>query len=138
VRKLAGVWVALLVGCGGGPDSQESYRYAGCEPNPQYCPNLLTLYCAAEALRAPLRACTADEDCVAANIDNRCTGLGSCGDLVVAASSRAQFEAALQAEIDRYCAAPLCQESGSCAGPVVPRCVSGLCTGVLELPDAGA
>lgn len=108
---------------------QAVYTYPGCANEDYTCPRLKTVYCALESLRAEHSACEQDSDCVAADLENRCTGYGECAPAMVNAAGRADFEAKANTELARYCTtSPICVESGSCAFPsFVPRCQQGHC-----------
>jgi hypothetical protein len=113
---------------------QARYTYPGCADEDYNCPRLKTVFCALDSLRSEHSACEQDGDCVAATVNGRCTGYGTCPPAMVNAASRADFETRAAAEVSRYCSeSPICASSGSCAFPsFVPRCRQGRC--VAEVP----
>jgi hypothetical protein len=119
--------------------TQHAYTYPGCDAGTAYCPNDLTVYCALEKVRQDHAACAVDADCVRAKVMPRCTGWGECPPPFVSAALAADFSAAAQAEIDRYCPSyGGCWQSGQCAtnpDDYLPKCAAGSCTG--ELPADG-
>lgn len=128
----------------GGPSeadaSHDSYTYPGCANEDLGCPRLPTLYCALESIIAQHSACTQDADCAFATFTSRCSGFPPCPPVAVAAQTRPQFEAAFQAEIDRYCAAhgDCTASEGVCPHPVPSyraACVAGTCRA--QLKDGG-
>jgi hypothetical protein len=112
--------------------SQASYQYAGCAAGDYNCPQLKTMYCAVETIRAHHDACNVASDCaVATGISWQCVGGGECPGQLINTQSQAAFRAELQPELDAYCFNATCIEGGNC-GPVdlVPGCVQSRCTWV--------
>ncbi len=156
MRKLAVLLLlGLSLGCSSGKDSedgardagqkdgspethpQETYTNPGCANEDYTCPRLKTVFCALDSLRAEHDTCEQDSDCVAADVDGRCTGQGECPPYMVNAAGRADFETKANSETLRYCTgSPVCTSSGSCGFPsFVARCKQGRC--VAEPGDAG-
>lgn len=110
---------------------QASYEYPGCPNEDYYCPRLKTVYCALEEIRRAHAFCSAPSDCVEATFSGRCTGMGPCPPPLVNAAERANYLAAVEAEVDRYCWDAGCASAGSCGwqpNDHVVGCPSGTCT----------
>jgi len=74
-------------------------------------------------------ACGNREDCVAADVDAKCSDSGSCPPLYVNRKMKAEFEAEAQLEIDKYCGNPSCKSSGLCGiTSFEAQCADSHCT----------
>src|SRR5262249_61222160 len=65
------------------PSSQETYEYGTCPKARDDCPRERTLACALQIVASRYNACSKREDCVAANVDAKCSDSGSCPPLSV-------------------------------------------------------
>jgi len=96
------------------PSSQETYEYGTCQKARDDCPRERTLACALTTIASRYNACSKREDCVAANVDAKCSDSGRCPPLYVNREMKAAFEVEAQREIDKYCENPSCKSSGLC------------------------
>lgn len=132
-------------GADAGPDTQTSYEYPGCANEDDRCPRLPTFYCAIRAIQSKYDACSAASDCAPAEgvFDGTCTGIASCGELMVNQANLGAFSREVSEEVARYCPdRGGCRESGSCAEirqapDWAPDCVSGRCQWTRVEPDGG-
>jgi hypothetical protein len=127
----------LMVGCSGQKDatqphvvsSQETYEYGTCEKGRDGCPHDRALACALNTIASKFNPCSKHEDCVAANLDAKCSDAGSCPPLYVNREMKAGFEAEAQREIDRYCENATCKSSEPCwVTKFEARCANSRCT----------
>src|SRR5262249_9901605 len=111
------------------PSSQETYEYGTCPKGRDGCPRDRTLGCALETVASGYNACSKHEDCVAANLDGKCSDAGRCPPLYVNREMKAGFEAEAQREINRYCEEPTCKSDGLCfITRFEARCENSHCT----------
>jgi hypothetical protein len=111
------------------PSSQEAYEYGTCSKDRDDCPRERTLACALEAVASKYNTCSKHEDCVAAQLDPKCSLSGSCPPLYVNREMKAGFEAEAQREVDRYCENATCKSSGLCGlTRFEARCANSHCT----------
>ena len=114
---------------GGAPSSQETYEYGTCQKARDECPRERTLACALMTIASRYNACGNREDCVAADVDAKCSDSGSCPPLYVNRKMKAEFEAEAQLEIDKYCGNPSCKSSGLCGiTSFEAQCADSHCT----------
>lgn len=122
-------------------ESQYEYRYDGCAPGGRVCPNDDTILCALDSIVRQHNACTTESDCVLAEVQNKCVAVLTCdGPPTVGRDQKAAFEAAFNAEFDKYCSAPSCTSQARCApGPRrdVLVCLEGQCLRAFKPLDAG-
>lgn len=127
----------LMFACSGQKDatqphvvsSQETYEYSTCKKRRDDCPQDGALACALNAIASKFNPCSRHEDCVAANLDAKCSDAGSCPPLYVSHEMKAGFEADAQREIDRYCENAICKSSQLCwVTKFEARCVNSRCT----------
>lgn len=124
-----------------GSGSQYDYTYEGCAPGGQICPNDQALLCGLSDVVKKHNACSNDDDCVIAEVENKCVAILSCdGPPAVNRDQKGAFEAAFNAEYDRYCEEPTCTTRSACApGPRrnVLVCFEGQCLRAFRPLDAG-
>ncbi len=114
-------------------DSQVGYSYQGCEAGTYLCPNNLTLICALTKIAAENETCEIDDDCLLATLNARCSGFGVCPPFAVALNRVEAAQAAMQAEIDGYCATGTCHMSSVCGSETYSaRCIEGACKAVSQ------
>jgi hypothetical protein len=121
--------------------SQYEYRFDGCAPGGRICPNDDALACALDTVVRQHNACTTDSDCTISEVENKCVAMLNCdGPPAVAKDQKAAFEAAFNAEYDKYCSNPTCGTLAACApGPRrnVLVCFDGQCLRAFRPLDAG-
>jgi len=111
------------------PSSQETYEYGTCPKSGEDCPREQTLACALKTIASGYSRCSKHEDCVASNVDAKCSDAGSCPPLYVNREMKAAFEAEAQREIDRYCENSTCKSGGPCLITWFgARCANSHCT----------
>ena len=126
----------LMFACSGQKDathphvvsSQETYEYGSCEKGRDDCPHDRALACALKTIASKFNPCSKREDCVAANLNAKCSDAGSCPPLYVNYEMKGGFEAEAQREIDRYCENATCKTSELCfITKFEARCASSRC-----------
>lgn len=121
--------------------SQFVYSYPGCVSGGAVCPNDETLTCGLLDILAKDNTCTKDTDCVASEVSDKCIAVISCdGPPAVNRDKKAEFEAAFNAQLDKYCAEPSCTSVPGCTpGPRrnVLVCFEGHCARAFRPLDAG-
>jgi len=77
-------------------------------------PDDRALACALETIASKFNPCSKHENCVAANLEAKCSDAGSCPPLYVNREMKGGFEAEAQREINRYCENATCKSSDLC------------------------
>lgn len=116
-------------------DSQERYRFAGCEDAGRLsgCPNMGIFYCALATIEARHDGCSDAGECVAINLGDCVHARNGCPPAAINGSRRAQYQAEALAEVRAYCDRSTCVGAASCAGNFSEgrtSCVGGRCVAV--------